>query len=154
MPRRRHSFAAVDNGDARPSTRSGTKFSRFAEFSLDTDKGVATLVWEFRPMLGSKDGKTPAYSFHAGSVYRLPNGNTVGAASCDNDQAGTDCTHIVYEADAKGDEVARVTVPNPSDSNPMAYAAWQLREMGGRPSRGGMGYRGLPLFSLGGEHAA
>ena len=29
----------------------------------------------------------------------------------------------------------------------------ELREMGGRPSRGGMGYRGLPLFTLGGEHA-
>ena len=131
-----------DNGDVRPAADGG-HFSRLAEYKLDKSTMVATLVWEFRPKLnGSSVG---AYSFHAGAIERLANGHTVGTASCDSTKAGTGCTHIVYEADEQGNEVARATVlksTSGDDDESQGYSG-----AAGDP----FGYRGLPIKSLGGE---
>lgn len=62
---------------------------------------------------------------------RLDNGNTIGALSCDNSRVGVNCSHVVFEADSNGAEVARGFVP--------------------APASGDFGYRGLPLSTLGGE---
>lgn len=121
-----------DNGDTRLPL-SAPRFSRLVEYQLNRDTKVAKLVWEFRPML---DTTTNAYSFHAGSVARLSSGNTLGGFVCDNDQAGSNCTHMLYEANPEGKEVARFRIP-------LAVKT--------APGERLMGYRGLPLDSIGGE---
>ena len=86
-----------------------------------------------------------AYSFHAGAVARLTNGHTVGGFSCDNELAGAACTHMVYIADARGEEVARIRVPAPPAGDDDDEAG-----TGGL----GFGYRALPLGTLAGEQSA
>lgn len=119
-----------DNGDLRQPP-----FTRFAEYEIDTDKGVAKLVWQFVPKLHNASSGQPMFAFHAGSVYRLENGHTVGACSCDNDRVGSDCTHVAFEANQKGEEICRLVVPKPLNSSGHDF-----------------GYRGLPIKTLGGEH--
>lgn len=55
-----------DNGNWRPAEDGGL-YSRAAEYQLDMDKMVATLVWEFN---------TEDYGKSKGTVRRLANGNT------------------------------------------------------------------------------
>jgi len=86
-------------------------------------------------MLGNATSDEKMFAFHAGSVHRLANGNTVGALSCDNERVGVNCTHVVFEADPKGIEVARALIPSTGN-------------------RGSVGYRGLQLITLGGEREA
>lgn len=116
-----------DNGDLRQPP-----FSRFSEYAIDVERGTAKLVWQFHPMLDNATSGEKMFAFHAGSVQRLRNGNTVGALSCDNSRVGVNCTHVVFEANSKGSEVARTVVP--------------------QPKTGGFGYRGTALSTLGGEH--
>jgi len=133
-----------DNGDTRPAAQLDAKgrFSRLAEYKLDRAAGVATLVYEFRPMLNATHYQ---YSFHAGSIARLTNGNTVGGFSCDStaahhDASGKlDCSHMAYEADKDGKELARMRVPLP------------LVQPTSGPRGGAAGYRALPLTTLAGE---
>jgi len=115
-----------DNGDLREP-----QFTRFSEYKIDLETGTATLVWQFQPMLDNATSGLNMYAFHAGSVQRLANGNTVGALSCDNSRVGVNCSHAVFEADSQGVEVARTLVP--------------------MPATGEFGYRGLPVLTLGGE---
>lgn len=114
-----------DNGDTRPPL-DAPRFSRLAEFRLDREQGLASLVWEFRPRLNST---AHAYSFHAGSAARLGNGNTIGGFVCDNDMAGSDCSTMVYEVSPSGVELSRLRVPASSTQS----------------------YRALPLTSVSGE---
>lgn len=116
-----------DNGDLRTPP-----FTRFSEYEIDPEKGTAKLVWQFAPMLNNATSGLKSFAFHAGSVHRLANGNTVGALSCDNARVGTNCTHAIFEANSAGEEVARTLVPQPA-------------------AGGDWGYRGLPLHTLGGE---
>merc|ERR1712046_484971 len=81
---------------------------------------------------------THAYSFHAGSVARLSNGNTLGAFVCDNALAGSNCTHMLYEVDSTGKEVSRFRIPALDSSTVDTGKAAQ-------------GYRGLPMDSIAGE---
>jgi hypothetical protein len=55
-----------DNGYERPT---GGLFSRAIEFAIDTRRGTATRVWEYRHSPG-------IYAALVGSARRLPNGNT------------------------------------------------------------------------------
>jgi len=118
-----------DNGDLRKPP-----FTRFSEYKIDVASGKATLVWEFSPMLDNATSGLHMFAFHAGSVQRLANGNTVGALSCDNSRVGVNCSHAVFEAYSNGREVARALIPT--------------------PSAGAFGYRGLSLETLGGEREA
>ena len=68
----------------------------------------------------------------------MDNGNSIGGFVCDNDLAGSNCTHMVYEADAKGNEVARVRIPASHSATHTSGAA-------------GQAYRALPLKTLRGE---
>ena len=121
--------------------------ARGRRYALDFDGAVATLVWEFRPQLNAT---TAAYSFHAGAVARLANGHTVGAFSCDSALAGAGCTHMVYEADASGAELARVRVPAVAGALAAAVLPpWHAAELA--PDHDAAGYRALPFETLAGE---
>jgi hypothetical protein len=70
---RQHCIRRIQNGNVilfdngnyhKPS------FSRAVEYTLDEDKKIATLVWEYR-------NNPSIYGFAMGSVQRLSNGNTV-----------------------------------------------------------------------------
>jgi hypothetical protein len=142
-----------DNGDVRPAQAGdgsiagdGAHFSRLAEYKLDKTAMVATLVWEFRPTLANST--SPAYSFHAGAIHRQDNGNTVGTASCDSAAAGSGCTHVVYEADAQGKEVGRATVLSISTGDDDEASDDEASDT---ETAAFMGYRGVPVKSLGGE---
>lgn len=94
------------------------------------------------------------------SVARLENGRTVGGFSCDGTLAGSNCTHMVYEADAAGRERARVRIPSPS-ADAMAQQrpaprlpAWHAAELGGGEDVPVFGYRALPLTTIYGERRA
>lgn len=118
-----------DNGDLRQPP-----FTRFSEYEIDAERGTAKLVWQFLPM---RNATEKMFAFHAGSVERLANGNTVGALSCDNSRVGDNCTHAIFEANSKGEEVARALVPQIA---------------GGGKGIQGSGYRGLPLGTIQGEY--
>lgn len=117
-----------DNGDLRQPP-----FSRFSEYEIDVEKGTANLVWQFVPMLDNATSGQKMFAFHAGSVHRMPNGNTVGALSCDNPRVGKDCSHAVFEADSEGHEVARALVPTSTSGglHKFGYRATVLATLGG-----------------------
>ena len=137
-----------NNGDSR-TPLDEPRYSRIAEYRLDRASGVASLVFEFVPMLNST---SQAYSFHAGiirpsscssvctsplrfihlrfagSAARLANGNTVGGFVCDSPAAGEECSMMVYEANLQGHELARLKVPKLTKQ---AYRALPLESVGG-----------------------
>ncbi len=129
---RRHTASILDNGnlllfdkgDSRPAAHG--VFTRLAEYELDMAARSARLVFDARLALG--DGRD-AYAEHAGSVVRLANGHTLGTVSCDGDGSTmvTECSHVSFEVDASGAEVARLTLPDEGQ---------------------GRGYRGAAVSSL------
>ena len=119
-----------DNGNLRDPP-----FSRFSEYRINVSLGVAELVWSFVPMLDNSTSEMPMYAFHGGSVHRMVNGNTVGTLPCDNDRVGFGCSHMVFEVDANGRELARVFIHG--------SAAVNAQGMGG--------YRGISVNALAGE---
>ena len=78
-------------------------FSRGLEISLDMNTMEAEVVWEFNP----GDGW---FGSHGGSVDRLDNGNTVVAATCDEENAST-CNMRVWEVDENQELLGELVLP-------------------------------------------
>jgi hypothetical protein len=98
-----------DNGNSRPASEGG-QYSRGLEFSLQN--GVATPVWEF---------VTGYYSFHAGSIAKMPNGNYIVGQSCDGQNIPrSNCNMVSWEVDSTGNAVAMMATP-PSDVGAGGY---------------------------------
>ena len=102
-----------DNGNQRPGTSPwpeddgmDPQWSRAMEFRLEDETMTATKVWEFRP-------EPDRYGAARGSAQRLANGNTLV-----NFGSGG----MIAEADAEGNEVFRLTVPN--DDEKRQYRAY------------------------------
>jgi hypothetical protein len=82
-----------DDGNARPAADGGVNpFSRALEYSIDTTKMTATIVWQYE--------ETPAFfSPFLGSSYLLPNGNVLicaGGLFDDLSKATANPTNIKY----------------------------------------------------------
>lgn len=75
------------------------------------------MIWQF---------KTGEYSFHAGAISKLENGNYIVAASCDFDDAS--CNMLVFEADADGASVANVTIPQEDTMGGYRTDVWSSLE--------------------------
>jgi hypothetical protein len=99
-----------DNGNSRPDSEGG-KYTRALEFELSS--GTATPVWEF---------VTGEYSFHAGSIQKMSNGNYIVGESCDGEREGTltGCNAVAWEVDPSGNAVAKVVTPK-AQEGPGAY---------------------------------
>ncbi len=84
---------AFDDGDGRPNDAGfAGLYSRAVEFSLDTTKMQATIVWQYRE-------SPPFYSPYVGSSYLLPNGNVLvddGADLADHLGQTDDPTNLKY----------------------------------------------------------
>ena len=104
---------AFDNGDARPEAEGG-QYSRGVEYELDFTTMTAKLVWEF---------VTGEYSFHAGAANRMDNGNYIISHSCDGTIQAS-CNMLTFEADAAGNEVARIVTPKVGDSYGYRTEPW------------------------------
>lgn len=84
---------AFDDGDARPNDAGAAGlYSRAVEFSLDTTRMQATIVWQYR--------ESPSlYSNYVGSAYLLPNGNVLiddGAEQADRSGTFNDPTNLKF----------------------------------------------------------